>query len=68
MSRPKTPNRRQRRAVLTRRFKETVQARVAKDPAFRSALLREGMEAMLAGGAETGKALHGYLKAPPSPT
>jgi len=35
--------------ALTRNFKETVQARVLADPAFREALLREGIEAMLAG-------------------
>jgi len=31
--------------ALTRNFKETVQARVLADPAFREALLREGIEA-----------------------
>jgi hypothetical protein len=41
----------------TRSVKQTVQARVAKDAAFRSALLREGIEAMLAGDVETGKAI-----------
>jgi DNA-binding phage protein len=50
--------------VLTRSFKETVQARVAKDPAFRSALLREGIAAMLAGDVDTGKAIvRDYIKA-----
>lgn len=50
--------------ALTRSFKETVQARVAKDPAFRSALLREGIEALLAGDVETGKAIvRDYIKA-----
>jgi DNA-binding phage protein len=50
--------------ALTRSFKETVQARVAKDPAFRSALLREGVEAMLSGDVETGKAIvRDYIKA-----
>lgn len=50
--------------ALTRSFKETVQARVAKDPAFRSALLREGIAAMLAGDVETGKAIvRDYIKA-----
>jgi DNA-binding phage protein len=50
--------------ALTRSFKETVQARVAKDPAFRNALLREGIEAMLAGDVDTGKAIvRDYIKA-----
>lgn len=49
---------------LTRSFRETVQARVAKDTAFRSALLREGVEAMLAGDVDTGKAIvRDYIKA-----
>lgn len=43
--------------VLTRDFKETVQARVQRDPAFRKALLVEGIEAFLSGDVETGKAL-----------
>jgi DNA-binding phage protein len=48
----------------TRSFKETVQARVANDPAFRSALLREGIAAMLAGDVDTGKAIvRDYIKA-----
>ena len=47
--------------ALTRYFKETIQARVERDPAFREALLKEGIECILAGEAETGKAvLHGY--------
>ena len=43
--------------VLTRDFKETVQARVRRDPAFRKALFIEGVEAFLAGDIETGKAV-----------
>ena len=35
--------------ALTRNFKDTVQARVLADPAFREALLREGVETMLGG-------------------
>lgn len=42
--------------ALTRDFKETIQARVRRDPRFREALLREGMECLLAGDVETGKA------------
>lgn len=43
--------------ALTRDFKETIQARVRRDPAFRSALLREAIECMLSGDVETGKAV-----------
>ena len=51
--------------ALTRDFKATVQARVQADPAFREALLREGIEAMLSGDVDTGKAiLRDYIKAP----
>jgi hypothetical protein len=42
---------------LTRDFKQTVQARVQRDPAFRKALLIEGIEALLSGDVETGKAV-----------
>ncbi len=42
---------------LTRDFKETVQARAKRDPAFREALLKEGVECLLAGDVETGKIL-----------
>jgi hypothetical protein len=51
-------------APLTRRFKDLVQRRVARDPAFRVALLREGIDTMLAGDVDTGKAiLRDYIKA-----
>ena len=40
--------------ALTRDFKATVQARVQADPAFRDALLREGIETLLGG--EIGRA------------
>jgi hypothetical protein len=43
--------------ALTRSFKETVQARVRSDPAFRDALLAEGVDALLEGDVDTGKAL-----------
>jgi len=50
--------------VLTRSFKETVRARAQRDPAFREALLREAIEAMLAGDLETGKiVLRDYINA-----
>jgi hypothetical protein len=43
--------------ALTRSFKETVQARVQCDPAFREELLAEGGDAFLAGDIETGKVI-----------
>ena len=43
--------------AITRSFKATVQARVRADPKFRDALLREGIESMLAGDVEAGKAV-----------
>jgi hypothetical protein len=49
---------------LTRSFKETVLARTRRDPAFRDALLTEGVEALLAGDVDTGKAvLRDYINA-----
>lgn len=50
--------------ALTRDFKETVLARVQADPKFRDALLKEGIETMLAGDVDTGRAiLRDYIKA-----
>ena len=50
--------------AVTRDFKELVQKRVARDPAFAGALLREGIDTMLAGDVDTGKAiLRDYIKA-----
>src|ERR1700682_1988325 len=50
--------------ALTRSFKELVQKRVASDPAFGEALLREGIDTMLAGDVDNGKAiLRDYIKA-----
>jgi len=43
--------------ALTKDFKETVRARVGRDPAFRQALLQEAVTNMLAGDLATGKAL-----------
>ena len=49
---------------LTRSFKDTVKARAGRDPAFREALLTEGVDAMLAGDIDTGKAiLRDYINA-----
>jgi hypothetical protein len=50
--------------ALTRDFKELVQNRIARDPAFGDALLREGIDIMLAGDVDAGKAiLRDYIKA-----
>jgi DNA-binding phage protein len=50
--------------ALTRDFKETIKARVDRDPAFRKELLREGVECLLAGDLDTGKTiLRDYIKA-----
>lgn len=50
--------------ALTKDFKELVQLRVAGDPKFAAALLREGIDAMLSGDVDTGKAiLRDYIKA-----
>ena len=43
--------------ALTRDFKETVQARARRDPAFREGLLKEGVECLLSGDIDTGKVL-----------
>jgi hypothetical protein len=40
---------------LTRNFKKTIRARAKRDPGFRKALLREGIENFLSGDVETGK-------------
>ena len=49
---------------LTRDFKETVQARARRDPAFREGLLKEGIECLLAGEVEAGKIiLRDYINA-----
>lgn len=50
--------------ALTRDFKETMLTRVKADPAFRVALLKEGIETLLAGDVDTGLAiLRGYIEA-----
>ena len=50
--------------ALTRDFKETVRTRAQRDPAFRRALLEEGVACMLAGDIETGKiVLRDYINA-----
>jgi len=50
--------------ALTKAFKETVQARVERDPKFRAALLIEGVQSLVAGDVETGKViLRDYINA-----
>ena len=49
---------------MTKSFKELVQKRAAADPDFAENLLREGVEVMLGGDVDTGKAiLRDYIKA-----
>ncbi|HEX7359458.1 MAG TPA: transcriptional regulator [Bryobacteraceae bacterium] len=49
---------------LTRDFKETIRARVARDPKYRKELLREGIESMLGGDIAVGKRiLRDYINA-----
>jgi hypothetical protein len=50
--------------ALTKDFKDTIQARARRDSVFRKALLQEGVECLLAGGVDTGKAvLRDYINA-----
>jgi hypothetical protein len=50
--------------AVTRDFKQLVQKRIARDPSFADALLREGIGTMLTGDVDTGKAiLRDYIKA-----
>ncbi len=50
--------------ALTRDFKQSIQARVEHDMAFREALLKEGVECLLSGDLDTGKAvLRDYINA-----
>jgi hypothetical protein len=42
---------------LTGDFKETVQARLARDPEYREELLRESIKCLLSGDLDTGKAI-----------
>jgi len=49
---------------LTRDFKETIQERARRDAAFREALLKEAVDALLSGDVETGKiVLRDYINA-----
>ena len=50
--------------MLTTCFHDLIQKRVSEDQAFRDALLREGIECLLAGEVETGKTvLRDYINA-----
>jgi hypothetical protein len=50
--------------ALTRNFKETIRERVQRDPAFREELLKEGIQCLLAGDVDIGKAiLRDYINA-----
>ena len=49
---------------LTRDFRETVQARAARDPAFREAMFQEAVRALLGGDVDGGRtALRSYINA-----
>ena len=49
---------------LAREFRETIRARIERDPAFREELLKEGVECLLSGAVDTGKAvLRDYITA-----
>jgi len=50
--------------TLTREFRATLQERAQHDTAFRQAMLRESVEALLSGDTETGRAmLRDYINA-----
>jgi len=50
--------------ALTKDFKTTIQVRAQRDPAFRKALLQEGVECLLTGDVDSGKAvLRDYINA-----
>ena len=59
-----TRTRRRNETPLTRQFKDTIQARIQADPTYRNERLREGVECLLAGDLDTGKAiLRDYINA-----
>jgi len=50
--------------TLTRSFKGTILARVEEDPRFREGLRKEGVECLISGDTDTGKAiLRDYINA-----
>ena len=49
---------------LTRNFKKTIQARIKSDSVFREEMFKEGIECLLSGDLDTGKAvLRDYINA-----
>jgi hypothetical protein len=53
-----------RETAVAQSFKTFVERRLARDPEFRKALLRESVETMLSGDLETGRAvLRDYIEA-----
>jgi hypothetical protein len=49
---------------LTKDFRDTIQARAARDPAFREAMFQEAMQALLQGNVDGGRAaLRDYINA-----
>ena len=53
-----------KKTTVTQSFKKLARDRAARDPAFGAALLREGVDTMLTGDVDTGKAiLRDYIKA-----
>jgi hypothetical protein len=46
-----------RQPILTRKFRDLVHRHVAEDPAYAEALLHEGIDTMLTGDIDTGKAI-----------
>jgi hypothetical protein len=50
--------------ALTKDFKETIKKRMERDPVFREELLKEGIDCLLTGDVDTGKAiLRDYINA-----
>lgn len=50
--------------ALTRDFRQTVQARAARDPAFRKALFQEAVQTLLQGDSDAGRAaIRDYINA-----
>jgi hypothetical protein len=50
--------------ALTRDFRQTVQARAARDPAFRKALFQEAVQTLLGGDIDAGRAaIRDYINA-----
>ena len=64
--RPETQGRQQKRLAmpLTQDFRQTVQARATRDPAFRRALFQEAVQTLLLGDIDAGRAaIRDYINA-----